>query len=561
MDTIAKRFPHLAVNISNNLDDQSLVKFKEANRENSEFMIQNPFYWIRILKKYNDYFETSNESWKKSISNTPIEFVRKLAMAALNFFKTASEDIEDFIEVHFHPRNKEPLTPLHIAAYDGDLNFFQEVKKITFTINQNLNQSQIAPIHLAAYRGHIALCKQLLEEWDKIWDTYGKYEAVGLLYAAVAGHLEVYKLFHTVQEIKIHKLKCVCSYISRGIMPDQHVHMLLRVPIYFWDEKTPFHYAAEKGHTEICKFIIERAEDKHPTDIDGRTPLHLAVLNGHLDICCTIIDNVANKNPADNNGVTPLHLAAESGHLDICSIIVDNICCIIMDNVTNLNPADNAGKTPLHLAAKNGHLNICKIIIDSILDKNTIREEHKNPADKGQLQIFDFNNEKNPRDCRGVTPLHLAADNGHLDIYKLIFENVDKKNPTSDDGNAPLHYAAIGGHLNVCKFIMAHIEDMNPKNSEGETPMDIAKERNQIYIIQLFRLAAIHKVTEYGLCAMALYDFQAFEEAEISFDSGDFITHIDQIDSGWCQGLRPDGKYGLFPADYVQVVDPSSIPA
>ena len=86
MDTIAKRFLHLAVNISNNLDDQSLVKFKEANRENSEFMIQNQFYWIRILKKYNDYFETSNESWKKSISNTPIEFVRKLAMAALNFF-------------------------------------------------------------------------------------------------------------------------------------------------------------------------------------------------------------------------------------------------------------------------------------------------------------------------------------------------------------------------------------------------------------------------------------------------------------------------------------------
>ena len=151
MDIIAKRFPHLAVNISNNLDDQSLVRFKEANRENSEFMIQNRFYWIRILKKYNDYFETSNESWKKSISKTPIEFVRKLAMAALNFFKTASKDIEDFIEVDFHPWNKEQLTPLHIAAYDGNLNFFQEVKKITFTINQYLKQSQIAPIHLAAY--------------------------------------------------------------------------------------------------------------------------------------------------------------------------------------------------------------------------------------------------------------------------------------------------------------------------------------------------------------------------------------------------------------------------
>ena len=106
---------------------------------------------------------------------------------------------------------------------------------------------------------------------------------------------------------------------------------------------------------------------------------------------------------------------------------------------------------------------------------------------------------------------------------------------------------------------MANIDALEIKNLQNQTPMDVAKEDNHVHIIQLFRLAAIHKVTEYGLCAMALYDFQAFEEAEISFDSGDFITHINQIDSGWCQGLRPDGKYGIFPANYVQVVDPSSI--
>ena len=52
MDFIVKRFPTLAVNIFNNLDDQSLVNFKDANRENYVFMDQERFYWIRILKKY-----------------------------------------------------------------------------------------------------------------------------------------------------------------------------------------------------------------------------------------------------------------------------------------------------------------------------------------------------------------------------------------------------------------------------------------------------------------------------------------------------------------------------
>lgn len=35
------------------------------------------------------------------------------------------------------------------------------------------------------------------------------------------------------------------------------------------------------------------------------------------------------------------------------------------------------------------------------------------------------------------------------------------------------------------------------------------------------------------LKAVALYDYQAVDDTEISFDPGDLITHIDQIDAGW----------------------------
>ncbi|XP_065360335.1 drebrin-like protein isoform X2 [Calliphora vicina] len=58
-----------------------------------------------------------------------------------------------------------------------------------------------------------------------------------------------------------------------------------------------------------------------------------------------------------------------------------------------------------------------------------------------------------------------------------------------------------------------------------------------------------------GLKARALYDYQAADESEITFDPGDVITHIDQIDEGWWQGLGPDGTYGLFPANYVEILD------
>ncbi|KAF5281089.1 hypothetical protein FQA39_LY17895 [Lamprigera yunnana] len=57
-----------------------------------------------------------------------------------------------------------------------------------------------------------------------------------------------------------------------------------------------------------------------------------------------------------------------------------------------------------------------------------------------------------------------------------------------------------------------------------------------------------------GLQARALYDYQAADDTEITFDPGDIITNIDQVDEGWWQGLGPDGTYGLFPANYVELI-------
>ena len=43
-------------------------------------------------------------------------------------------------------------------------------------------------------------------------------------------------------------------------------------------------------------------------------------------------------------------------------------------------------------------------------------------------------------------------------------------------------------------------------------------------------------------------------EDEISFDPDDIITEIEQIDEGWWKGRAPDGTYGLFPANYVELI-------
>ncbi|KAM8743391.1 drebrin-like a isoform 2-T2 [Acanthopagrus schlegelii] len=53
--------------------------------------------------------------------------------------------------------------------------------------------------------------------------------------------------------------------------------------------------------------------------------------------------------------------------------------------------------------------------------------------------------------------------------------------------------------------------------------------------------------------ARALYDYQAADDTEITFDPGDIITGIDMLDEGWWRGTGPDGHFGMFPANYVEL--------
>ena len=82
---------------------------------------------------------------------------------------------------------------------------------------------------------------------------------------------------------------------------------------------------------------------------------------------------------------------------------------------------------------------------------------------------------RNPADKGGLTPLHIAAKCGHLDICEIILKNVKcNKNPEapSHHGNTPLHLAAKKGNLDVYNLIIKYtkgIININPKNSEGTT--------------------------------------------------------------------------------------------
>ncbi|XP_061673786.1 drebrin-like protein isoform X2 [Syngnathoides biaculeatus] len=54
------------------------------------------------------------------------------------------------------------------------------------------------------------------------------------------------------------------------------------------------------------------------------------------------------------------------------------------------------------------------------------------------------------------------------------------------------------------------------------------------------------------MCVRALYDYQAEDDSEISFEPGDIIRDVETVDKAWWRGWSKDGRQGLFPANYVE---------
>ena len=151
--------------------------------------------------------------------------------------------------------------------------------------------------------------------------------------------------------------------------------------------------------------------------------------------------------------------------------------------------------TPLIIAAHNGHLNSVKILLSYKADIEA----------RGTLKIGDEVSE-------GCTPLWGAAAADHLDVVKLLLEqNADVDSKTST-GSTPLRVAAHEGHLDIVRCLVESGADVNARNdcNEESTPLVVACYRGlfsanemcvtDTYFIQQYKVGctALHDAVERG---------------------------------------------------------------
>ena len=82
-----------------------------------------------------------------------------------------------------------------------------------------------------------------------------------------------------------------------------------------------------------------------------------------------------------------------------------------------------------------------------------------------------------------LSPLMLAAREGHTDIVRLLLKAGADANATNPNGRTALHFAAGNGHLDVVSALIAHGADVETTTTSGDTPVIEAARLNHADVV------------------------------------------------------------------------------
>ncbi|XP_076366892.1 uncharacterized protein LOC143255313 isoform X2 [Tachypleus tridentatus] len=121
---------------------------------------------------------------------------------------------------------------------------------------------------------------------------------------------------------------------------------------------------------------------------------------------------------------------------------------------------DWLGTSPLHIAAQNGHVSTAELLL-----RAGISRDARTKVDR--------------------TPLHIAAQEGHLDIVELLLKHgadVDAKDMLR---MTPLHWAVERGHMDVIRCLITSGANVHAVSKFEKKPADIAADCNRHDILNL----------------------------------------------------------------------------
>ena len=199
--------------------------------------------------------------------------------------------------------------------------------------------------------------------------------------------------------------------------------------IEYWKKIIHKLHAANEVKPEIATELFKMyciSDAKYPLELAYK----LAEDKDKPEVVTTILENsdpnsyMVAPMPLIGN-LRPIHIAAAFGNIQAAKKLISNSwACSAVEF------QDEHGITPMALAAQDGHLEVVKLLLSFPGNPN--------------IPCID-----------GRTPIYTAAENGHIEIVKLLMSLMETPNTPTNKGRTPMHCAAYNGHIEIIRLLMS----------------------------------------------------------------------------------------------------------
>ncbi|XP_051994235.1 caskin-1-like isoform X2 [Xyrauchen texanus] len=335
-----------------------------------------------------------------------------------------------------------------------------------------------------------------------------------------------------LQAVKTEDLVTVQRLLQR---PKQGKAKLLgaakKVNVNFQDTDglSALHHAALNGNVELITLLLESQAVVDIKDLKGMRPLHYAAWQGKCEPMKMLLKSGSSVNSQSDEGKIPLHLSSQHGHYEGSEMLLQH----------QSNPClrDNAWKTPLDLACEFGRVTVVQLLLSSNMCSAML--------------------EPKPSDPNGISPLHLAAKNGHIEIIKFLIQAGIDINRQTKSGTA-LHEAALCGKTEAVRLLLDSGISAGVRNTFCQTALDIV---NQFTTTQASKeIKQMLRDASAAMQVRALKDYcNNYDLTSLNIKAGDIITVLEQHSDGRWKGCIHENhtgndRVGYFPSNMVEVI-------
>ncbi len=278
---------------------------------------------------------------------------------------------------------------------------------------------------------------------------------------------------------------------------------------------TPLMLAAQQGSAPVVDVLLKAGSDPKATTSNGTTPLMLAAAAGRTDAITALIDAGSELNATETaRGETALMFAAANGRVEAIRLLASRGADPkATSKVTDLNayskeleerfgrflrqnggasnePAQGNTSADGRAARVLAEANKAEPAEKAAEEKSPAsapapgargaapaaprRAAAARPPQKPRIAGVDRNYLYNELVAYtgGMTPLHLAARQGHMDAVKALVEaGADVNQVSAGDRTSPLLIATINGEFDLAKYLLDRGADPTLTADNGVTPL------------------------------------------------------------------------------------------